>query len=127
MNPKDFGYSLKNIPIPHKISYTKALVEKTESFLKRMRWKAHFYLTKTDDVNTTNRESLKNFNLKSDNTPPQIAELTSFENDMYDLIQNIKYWSQRNDFKLNSRKILQTLKCQKNCSSQQIKQITFIT
>ena len=104
MNPKDFGYSLKNIPIPHKISYTKALVEKTESFLKRMRWKAHFYLNKTDDVNTNDRGNSTSYKFKSDSTPPQIAELIPFENDMYDLIQNIKYRNQHNDFQTKLHK-----------------------
>ena len=38
----DFGYSLKNIPIPSKGSYLKCLVEKVESLLVRMRWKMKF-------------------------------------------------------------------------------------
>ena len=37
-------YSLKNIPIPSRDNYLRNLIEKVESVLKRMRWKAHFFL-----------------------------------------------------------------------------------
>ena len=35
-----FCYSMKNIPLPLKNAYLKRLIEKVESVLKRMRWKA---------------------------------------------------------------------------------------
>ena len=98
MNPKDFGYSLKNIPIPRKLTYTKLLVEKTENFLKRLRWKAHFYLNNTDDMINTNRNQELESMFKSEVTPPQIAQLVAFENDMCELIRNIKYRNQLNEF-----------------------------
>ena len=43
MDPIDFGYSMKNIPITTKQRYKILLTEKVESVLKRMRWKAIFY------------------------------------------------------------------------------------
>ena len=43
MNCIDFGYSLKNVPLPSKDSYKYKLIENTEQLLKRMRWKAFFY------------------------------------------------------------------------------------
>ena len=46
MEPIDFGYSMKNIPIASKGRYKLKLTEKVESVLKRMRWKAAF-LNKT--------------------------------------------------------------------------------
>ncbi len=39
-----FDYSLKNIPIPSQDAYLRNLIEKVENVLKRMRWKAHFFL-----------------------------------------------------------------------------------
>lgn len=110
MNPKDFGYSLKNIPIPEKIYYTKALMEKTESFLKRMRWKAHFFLSKHDDMSNTDEKNPINSMFKSDTVPPQIAELIPFESDMYDLIRNIKYRNQSNDFQSKLQRDVKDIK-----------------
>ena len=49
----DLGYSLKNIPIPPNNAYTARLIQKTESLIKRMRWKAHFFLH--GDDNSTQR------------------------------------------------------------------------
>ena len=46
MEKINFNYSLKNIPTPTKTSYQLMLMEKIESVIKRMRWKAHFYLNK---------------------------------------------------------------------------------
>lgn len=44
-----FNYSMKNIPIPPRNSYLKSLIEKVESVIKRMRWKAHFHGKKNSD------------------------------------------------------------------------------
>lgn len=110
MNPKDFGYSLKDIPIPQKTPYTKALVEKTESFLKRLRWKAHFFLQNTDDMDTIEKTNPIDSMFKSDTTPPQVAELIPFENDMYDLIRNIKYQNQVNEFQTKLQKDVEDIK-----------------
>ena len=43
---------MKNIPIPPESSYLKNLIEKVEKFIKRLRWKAHFFEHPCD--NTTN-------------------------------------------------------------------------
>ena len=54
----NFGYSLKNIPIPRKESYMKALIDKTHKFLRRMRWKAHFF----DNASTEGQQENFEFN-----------------------------------------------------------------
>ena len=43
MEIKNFGYSLKNIPIPTKSSYLKCLTDKTENLIRRLRWKAYHF------------------------------------------------------------------------------------
>ena len=43
------NYSLKNIPIPSNRLYLKKLTEMTESVLKRMRWRAFFFLRSDDE------------------------------------------------------------------------------
>ena len=53
-----FDYSLKNIPTPSKIWYQLRLIDKIESVIKRMHWKAHFFLTNTHNANdSVNRET----------------------------------------------------------------------
>ena len=49
MEKFNLQYSLKNIPIPNKATYEKSIISKTESFLKRMRWKAFFFDNKDLD------------------------------------------------------------------------------
>ena len=43
MESENLGYSLKNIPIPSKTNYLKSMMGKVENFIKRIRWKAHFF------------------------------------------------------------------------------------
>ena len=94
MNSRDFGYSLKNIPVPQRIPYMKALVEKTESFLKRVRWRAHYFLNNTEE----NGEFMESFGFKSRAVPPQNSQLIAFENDMYELVRNITFRNRDNEF-----------------------------
>ena len=42
MEKINFNYSLKNIPIPSKSSFQLKLIDKIESVIIRMPWKAHF-------------------------------------------------------------------------------------
>ena len=43
MNKLELSYSLKNIPMPSKLEYKKALTEKMEKFLASIRWKMFWY------------------------------------------------------------------------------------
>ena len=44
MEKSNLNYSFKNIQTPTKTPYQLTLTEKIESIIKRMRWKAHFFL-----------------------------------------------------------------------------------
>ena len=95
MEKKNFGYSLKNIPIPDKQSFTKSLISKAHDFIKRMRWKAHFH----DHPPTSTSTKKETYGFNSEKTPPSIQDLAPFENDLYHLIKNIEYKQQpRNRF-----------------------------
>ena len=77
MDSIDFGYFMKNIPLPSKDSYKYKLIKNTEQLLKWIRWKAFFY-----DRDDTNKNSNKNnktyvheaidnkFKLKARKCPP---------------------------------------------------------
>ena len=77
---------MKNIPIPSNREYTKRLIEQTESVIKRMRWKAFFYL----NPDKTPKEK-NTYELKSRNTPPQVEEMTKFEEDLLKVIEKIEF------------------------------------
>ena len=85
MEKVNFGYSLKNIPIPRRDAYMKSLIDKTHKFLKRMRWKAHFY------DNPTTGERQETFGFNSEKSPPLVKDLLGFESDMYALIKGIEF------------------------------------
>ena len=44
MEQLGYDYSLKNIPILSKTAYNLKLVVKIQSIIKRIRWKAYFFL-----------------------------------------------------------------------------------
>ena len=88
-----FEYSLKNIPIPSRDNYLRNLIEKVESVLKRMRWKAYFFLK-----GEKNQENTNHFGLSSNKTHPTILELNPFEEDVLKLLENIKFRDTKNHF-----------------------------
>ena len=73
-------------------------MEKTESIIKRMQWKAHFYLKKD-----TSNIAYTNYGFKTRNYPPQCKELQNFEKDLLDTIKLIKFQIVKDSFqrKLN--------------------------
>ena len=94
MEKNSFNYSLKNIPLPDKSSHTLKLMEKIESVIKRMRWKAYFYLNKE----TQEKQQKNTFGLKSWHHLPQCNLLEEFEKDVFDIIKSIKFRKVRNKF-----------------------------
>ena len=94
MKSKNRGYSLKNIPIPLKANYLKSMMVKVENFIKRIRWKAHFF----DNPMMRNDDNYTNYGFRSNISPSQNPALTSFKADIYDMVRNIEFRKVRNDF-----------------------------
>ena len=90
-------YSLKNIPFPSYHVFQLALTEKIVDFVKRLRWKAFFYL---DSCKNTDDVKKNVYNLKSPNTPPNNRLLDSFETDLFKLIKLVKFKKVRNNFQM---------------------------
>ena len=86
-------YSLKNVPIPSRDSYLRNLIEKAESVLKRMRWKAHFFLKREKS-----QENTRNFGLSSNKTPSTVLGLKPFEDDVIKLLETIKFRDKKDYF-----------------------------
>ena len=91
MEKINFNYSLKNIPIPSPSTYKMKLIEKVGSVIKRMRWKAHFYLSgekeENDDGNIDTKK--ENYGFESRKCPQQCSELENFEEDLLEIVKNI--------------------------------------
>ena len=60
--------------------------------MKRMRWKAFFFLNPSAESRTGK------FNLKSRRCPPPIEDLKPFEDDMFKMIENLRFKKVRNSF-----------------------------
>ena len=92
MEPINFGYSTKNIPVARPKEYLRCLIDKTESFLRRMRWKAFHFMNPTEP---TTKET---FGFKTTKSPPMIKDLDAFEDKMLALIQNVQFKKADSDF-----------------------------
>ena len=92
MQRTSFNYSTKNIPVSPAKVYTRRLIEKTEQFLSRMRWKAFHYL---NPVTAAEKET---FGFKTRNCPPVVEEMKSFEEGMIHIIQNISFKGTQSQF-----------------------------
>ena len=73
MEQVNFGYSLKNIPIPSKQDYLLELINSVGIFVANLRWRCHFYL------NPSNQNRKESFDFKTSKAAPSVPELTEFE------------------------------------------------
>ena len=84
MEKLQLHYSPKNIPIPSERSYKLQLMDKIDQVIKGMRWKAFFYMNRSEDTQET-------YGLKSLNCPPKIKEMVPFEKDLWNLVNKSKF------------------------------------
>ena len=82
----NFNYSTKNIPIPTKNDYSRRLIERTEQLVRRMRWKAFFFLNPE-----AKKQSIETYGFNSRKNPPPIPEMKPFEDNLLDSIKEIEY------------------------------------
>ena len=85
MEKVKFDYSMKNIPVTTERSYLLKLIEKIEMVIKRMRWKVIYCDMKENSIKT------ETYGVKSQKAPPPINELAAFQNDLIELVKNIKF------------------------------------
>ena len=87
MEKFNFGYSIKNIPIPSELNYKTQLMEKIEMVIKKMRWKVLF----SDDAHNNDGSARKSYDLKTSNCPPPNKDLKDFEKDLCDLVTKVQF------------------------------------
>ena len=81
------------MPVASKASYIKKLLEKTESMIRRMRWKALFF-----EKPELKGEDYETYGFKSPKAPPQMPLLNQFEKDVYNLVSNVQFDKHRSNF-----------------------------
>ena len=91
MEKLQLHYSPKNIPKPSKRSYKLQLMDKIDRVIKQLRWKAFFYMNRSDDTHET-------YGLKSLNCPPKIKEMVPFEKDLWNLVNKLKFRKIKSNF-----------------------------
>jgi len=106
MEKINFNYSLKNIPIPSNNQYLKCLLDKLNSFVRRIRWKAFFFDNKVEK----NENIIENFGFKSELSPPRCKDLIAFENDLYDMVRKIEFRKINNTFLRDLSKDVKTIR-----------------
>ena len=112
MEKVNFGYSLKNISTTNERTYKLQLIEKIELFIKKLRWKAIFFINNSKET-TESCASGSVYGLKSNKYPPQLKELIPFEDDLIDLVKNIKFRKVRNDFQMKLHEDLRKVRSSK--------------
>ena len=116
---KAINYSLKNIPFASKDSIMKDLIHQTEKFLTKMRWKALFFLKDDDSEQESNSEDedeyhKRTFGFNTANSPPTIKEISSFESDIWDLVENVEFTDNKSHFQRKLDKDISSIKKSKN-------------
>ena len=104
MEVKNYGYSLKIVPIPSKSRFLKCMVEKVECSIRRLRWKKNY---QDDDRRFTN------FGFKTSATAPLNKYLNTFKIDMYEMIRKTEFIKVGNDFQDKPAQDLQTIRSSK--------------
>lgn len=88
MNRFTFEYSTNNIPDKSSDrEYLRKLIEKTDYFLHRARWKAHIFLNPTNSSD----ENHNNYGFLSRKSAPMVPEMLKFEHKLTQLIQSIEF------------------------------------
>ena len=91
----NFGYSLKNITTPDQKSYKLRLLEKVEIFIKKMHWRAIFFISNNKKATDDYKEGF-NYGFKSGRRPPQVIDLIQFADDLVRIVKQLKFCKVKN-------------------------------
>ena len=86
MDQVRFNFSLKNIPIPCQKDYLLELISSVGTFVSNLRYRSWHFLNPSE-----NRNQKETFGFKTTEPAPSIAELKEFEDDLYELVKNVKF------------------------------------
>ena len=110
MEQVNMEYSTKNIPLHSRKEFSLNLINKTRTFLRNLKWKAHFFLNPPKKANDINY-----YGFKSTKNAPPVNQIQAFEEDMIKMVQNVKF-KKRTKFSSNFQKKLSSdIKTIKSC------------
>ena len=104
-----FNLSIKNIPIPPRKAYMKQLIDKTDNFVSRIRRKTDMYLYPYRYENCK-----PSYGFKSTRTAPQSPLLKPFEDELFEIIANVKFNEHRSAFQNKMAATVKQIKKSKN-------------
>ena len=111
--------TMENTPIPSTTTYLTRLIEKVESVVKRMRWKAFFFLKgkeddqADDDVDDQTRTN-KTFGFKTRKCLPKVEEMDKFEDDLLKMIERVQFRKVTDDFQNKLLQVIDTIRKSKD-------------
>ena len=79
-------------------------MDKIEQVIKRMRWKAFFY------INPSSENMQQTYGSKMLNCPPKIKEMVLFERDLWDLVNKIKFRKVSSNFQNQLKEDIKAIK-----------------
>ena len=82
---------MKDILIPDGKSYKLQLIQKVENCIKKIRWKAIFFMKVGNQTEPTTYNVGLIFILNRTKCPPQVKELVPFEEDLIKLVKNLRF------------------------------------
>ena len=104
-----FNLSLKNIPIPPKKTYMKQLIDKTDNFISRIRWRTDRFLFPWKYENPK-----PSYGFKSTRTAPTSNLLKPFEDELFEKIANLEFNEHRSKFQNKMAETVMLIKKSKN-------------
>ena len=104
MEKVNFGYSLKNIPIPTRDEHIRGTISKAEEFIQRLRWRVIFF------ENPSDYPVKDNFGFKTTRNAPQPKSLIDFEHDLEYLLTSLEYSNQRTPFQTKMANDVNTIR-----------------
>ena len=114
MEKFNLDFSNKNILLPTEEQYKMQLLSKIETFIKRLRWRAINF--SVEGENAVPYDDTINYGLRSPNCLHPVRELENFENDLFDLVNKIKFRKVNCDFQSHIRNEMQQIrKCETAC------------
>ena len=78
--------------------------------IARMKWKAIYFNNNNNSTNNNIEDNTEWYGLKSPYSSRQVIELTPFENDLVELIRNIKFRTIRNTFQEKLKEDIKLIK-----------------
>ena len=88
----------KNIPVPNKDVFLKALIDQTSKLFQRIRWKVFW-----EEKKKTKKQKLETYGFATEKCAPAHKDLTKFESDVVNLIHSLVYRPNTTKFQKSSR------------------------